>query len=72
VSYADLNLASSAGQDAVQRRIQAAARQVCGTTSFRNAGGLRSAAANRRCIDEAIAEALSALAVKTRSLASAR
>ncbi len=72
VAYGDLNLASSTGREALQRRIEAAARQVCGTTSFRNAGGLRTAAVNRRCIDEASAEALSAMAVKSQSLASVR
>lgn len=72
VAYGDLNLASTAGQEALQQRIRAAARQVCGTTSYRNAGGLSTAAANRRCIDEAIAEARSAIDVKTRSLASTR
>lgn len=72
VSYGDLNLASSQGRAVLARRVEAAARQVCGTTSFRNAGGLRTAAANRRCVGEAIAAALDAMDVSTGSLASAR
>ena len=72
VAYGDLNLASSAGREALQRRIEGAARQVCGTTSFRNAGGLRTAAANRRCVNEATAAALSAMDGKSQSLASVR
>ena len=72
VVYGDLNLASSAGRKVLHRRIEAAARQVCGTTRFRNAGGLRAAAENRRCFARATAEALSAVEIKTQALASAR
>jgi len=72
VYYGDLNLASMSGQRVLQQRIASAARQVCGTTSFRNAGGLSRAAANQRCRDDVITEALSTIDETTRSLASAR
>ncbi|HKK22436.1 MAG TPA: UrcA family protein [Pseudohaliea sp.] len=70
ISYADLNLASASGRAILERRIQSAARQVCGDTSYRNAGGLRQATVNRRCFDNAVAEALEVVTGGRNALAS--
>ncbi|MEQ8262526.1 UrcA family protein [Pseudohaliea sp.] len=71
ISYADLNLASETGRDTLARRIESAARQVCGSTSFRSAGGVRQATVSRRCVDEAVAEALTAVSANAGTLARA-
>jgi UrcA family protein len=71
ISYADLNLASETGRDTLARRIESAARQVCGSTSYRSAGGVRQATVNRRCVDEAVAEALAAVNASAGALARA-
>jgi UrcA family protein len=52
VRYNDLNLASKAGQEELDRRLERAARSVCGLDAIRTGTRLRSAEA-RRCYREA-------------------
>ncbi len=54
VSYADLNLHSSAGQDALSRRVRGAARKLCPDRHVRN---LKLAMAARACFKTATASA---------------
>ena len=61
VGYGDLNLASNAGQLALQRRINRAAQQVCGSAYMREAGSLRQASDNRNCQERAISEVMDQL-----------
>lgn len=58
VSLADLNLASSEGQDAMYFRLSRAAREVCGSSDYRQAGGARQAAKNQACYHNALSDAL--------------
>lgn len=58
VSYADLNLASTAGRETLQQRISHAARRVCGSANLRQAGSLRQLSDNRKCQQRAIEKAL--------------
>jgi UrcA family protein len=55
VRYDDLNLATSAGADALYRRISIAARAVCGDEYSRD---LAVVAANQRCRADAVAKAV--------------
>lgn len=64
VSYADLNLDSSAGQEALRHRINEAARQVCGPDHWREAGSLRQVSQNRKCRELALSRAMSQLPVQ--------
>ena len=52
VRYSDLNLASKAGQDELDRRLDRAARNVCGMDGIRTGTRLASAE-SRRCYREA-------------------
>ena len=67
VAYGDLNLASPAGIEAFNRRVEAAAKQVCGDTP-----GVRSLAEElwiARCIDTTVADhARSAAAFAARTV----
>jgi UrcA family protein len=56
VSYADLNLSTLAGADALYRRIERAARTVCGSDDMRERLGHWRAW--RNCYDSAIANAV--------------
>lgn len=58
VSLADLNLESSEGQETMYYRLSRAARDVCGSTDYRQAGGARQAAKNQACYQEALSDAL--------------
>ena len=58
VSFDDLNLNSAAGQETLQRRLSKAARQVCGSADYRDAGSLRVAAQIKNCQKRAIADAM--------------
>jgi UrcA family protein len=58
VSYADLNLGTTAGQQALQRRIAAAARSVCAPL---DGLPLKQAAEYRACVAQATARARSTL-----------
>lgn len=52
VKYDDLNLASPAGQEALDKRIEVAARKVCGADTPTTGTRLQSSEA-RRCVVEA-------------------
>jgi UrcA family protein len=60
VSLADLNLSNDAGVEALYRRLQRAARQVCGPQNLRDSGSLQALKSNRQCantsLDRAVAE----------------
>jgi UrcA family protein len=58
VSVADLNLATAAGRETARQRISRAAKVVCGTTDYRQAGSLHQVAANRSCQQRALADAM--------------
>ena len=58
VSYADLNLGTTAGQQALQRRIAAAARSVCAPL---DGLPLKQAAEYRACVAQPTARARSTL-----------
>ncbi|QIB66252.1 UrcA family protein [Kineobactrum salinum] len=58
VSVADLDLASSEGQDTMYYRLSQAAREVCGPSGYRQAGGARQAARNQACYHQALSDAL--------------
>jgi len=50
VSYADLNLSSPAGLDALYRRLQAASSSFCGPQrSLREAGSQKQLVSNKQC-----------------------
>lgn len=57
VRYDDLNLASPAGMERLQRRIDAAARGVCGDENSRRVLGVAAQAGIRACMAEAKAKA---------------
>lgn len=59
VNYADLNVNSPQGQAVLLRRIENAARSVCGSTDPRVAGGLRAALRNEACFEETLSSAMS-------------
>lgn len=65
VNYADLDLTAAQGREALAHRITRAARNVCGSTDHRVAGGLRAAAHNRDCAREAFDDAMSRVASDT-------
>lgn len=51
VKYSDLDLATQAGQDQLERRIDSAARAACGLDSVRTDSRVASASA-RRCYEQ--------------------
>ena len=59
VSYDDLDLSSSQGQESLYYRVSAAARSVCGSSDYRITGHLATAAENEACYERAVNEALS-------------
>ena len=61
ISYDDLDLSTSKGQEAMYFRISAAAEQVCGSKNPRDAGGITQATENKVCYDRAVSEAMSQL-----------
>ena len=58
VSYTDLDLVSTEGRATLEHRISRAAREVCGSSNFREAGSLRQATENKSCYESAIARAM--------------
>ena len=60
VPYEDLDLSNATGQETLAARISTAARRVCGTTDYREAGSLRQASDNKVCYQNAMAQAMSA------------
>jgi len=59
VSFDDLDLSSSKGQQSLYFRISSAARAVCGSSDHRITGHLRSAVDNQACYERAVSDALS-------------
>lgn len=59
VDYTDLDLNTPQGQEKLYYRISRAAKQICGPTQSRMAGGLSQAAENRACYKESLSRALS-------------
>lgn len=68
VEFADLNLATESGQSQLARRIEAAAREVCGIQQVRTGTMLQSKAA-RTCYTEAKANLERGVATRTARLA---
>lgn len=66
VRYDDLNLASPAGQERLQRRIDSAAREVCGAANPTRES-LAVMAASQKCIAEAKTRAKAQVARATTS-----
>ena len=62
VSFYRSELATAEGLANVERRIERAAEQVCGSLDFREVGSLSRVAQNRECYDGAIAQAMSTVA----------
>lgn len=58
VSYADLDLQSPEGQQALHYRISKAAEQVCGASDVRRAGSVARAARNAECYEQSISRAM--------------
>ena len=58
VSFADLNLTSAEGQEALYFRISRAAEKVCGPSDLRSAGSLKQASRNADCYDKSVSDAL--------------
>lgn len=63
VSYADLDLQSPEGQQALHYRISNAAEQVCGASDVKRAGSVARAARNSQCYEQSISRALSRISV---------
>ena len=61
VSYADLDLNSHQGREALAGRISEAAREVCGPTDYRMTGSLRITSRNRACVEQAVSDAIGSL-----------
>ncbi|MFT7288462.1 MAG: UrcA family protein [Halieaceae bacterium] len=61
VNIADLDLDSAAGQQALYYRISSAAKEVCGSTDVRIAGGPAQSTRNKACYRESLSKAMSAV-----------
>lgn len=61
VAYSDLNLSSSEGRQALDRRIKQAARSVC----FNGSGDLAARSAEARCVRVAVEGAVAKVALAT-------
>jgi UrcA family protein len=68
IPYADRDLATDTGRANLLGKIKRAAKEVCGPTGSREAGGLRFASRNRECYENAMEAAVSQ--VETGQLAS--
>jgi len=58
VTLRDLDLASPSGQETLHRRLNAAARQVCGSSQPHRAGSVKHAARNEECQEAAVSRAM--------------
>lgn len=58
VTYKDLNLNSNAGTQVLYKRIQGAAKEVCGKVDVRNLQGMN---ARNACLERAISQAVAAV-----------
>lgn len=59
VSFSRAELASDEGRAAVELRVHMAAERVCGSQSYREAGGLSRYSDRKACYDQAISQAMS-------------
>lgn len=59
IQYTATELANDDGLENLYGQIKRAARQVCGPTGLREAGGLNIASRNRECYEEAVSAAVS-------------
>ena len=59
VSYSKVELQTTDGRMAVERRIERAAEKICGPQGLYQAGGISRAAKNRECFDQAVDHAMS-------------
>ncbi len=64
VSFNPLELATLEGFAAIERRIERAAEQVCGSLNIREVGSLSRLARNKECYDSAIAQAMGQLDIR--------
>lgn len=62
IPYSNTDLATDQGREKLYDRIKRAARQVCGPTGPREAGGLRFASQNHKCYQSAMEAALNQVA----------
>ena len=69
VNYADLNLDSPEGQEALYGRIARAADEVCGPRNTRRAGDLAQATRNRACYKETLSQAMSEISATALAVA---
>ncbi|MEM8562215.1 MAG: UrcA family protein [Pseudomonadota bacterium] len=58
IAYSSAELSTAKGRATLYNKIKHAAKQVCGPTSNREAGGLQLASRNRSCYDETMALAM--------------
>ena len=58
IQYAPTELSTESGRATLYARIKQAAREVCGPTGLRDAGGLALASRNRKCAEQAVSDAL--------------
>lgn len=61
VSYADLDLAKSAGLATLYERLKAAAKQACGPQTFKDAGSLKRLQQNQSCYNDLLGRAVAKL-----------
>lgn len=61
ISYSNAELGTEEGRSTLQRKIKRAAEQVCGPTSYREAGSLAIASQNRKCVNDAVTAAATQL-----------
>lgn len=65
VSFYRSELATTEGRATVERRIERAAEQVCGSLDYREVGSLSRVARNKACYDGALAQAMSTVSVNS-------
>ncbi len=58
VELSDLDLATEQGQQVMQARIKRAAKEVCGSQDYKNAGSLENVRKNRSCFNDAVTSAV--------------
>jgi UrcA family protein len=61
VSYADLDLSSPEGVEALHYRIANAAREACGSADLRRVGSLQIANRNQSCYEASVSDALASI-----------
>ena len=59
MQYVSTELATTEGREALQTRLERAAKKVCGPINVRDAGSLRNMSRNKQCYDQALQAAAS-------------